>query len=195
MVFILCGAGCTTPIEPVVPEGELLLTVSDDANEREALGAVRIAQRDDGMQIALTIAELVAPGETDGFRAVVFFEPNQCRAFVDEAEIWPEGMEATYGLDGTQAAREIRRVRMTRAEDGTSDVELSLGAAETAGGLRPGDWAIAATAHAMGKLGVTCSVFGRPDEFGTRALEDDPLFVTEFCRTSISELGLRQLAP
>src|SRR5687768_10821444 len=63
IVVSVFAAGCTTEIEPVVPEGALLLTVSDDADEREALGAVRIAERDDGMQIALTIAELVAPGD------------------------------------------------------------------------------------------------------------------------------------
>src|SRR5690349_7719644 len=99
IVVAVCEAGCTTEVTPVVPDGDFLVTVSDDAPEtRDAFGALRLSEQPDGIQIALTLAELVWPGQPGGFRAVVFFTPDQCRGFLHEGEIWPDGMEATYGV-------------------------------------------------------------------------------------------------
>lgn len=195
-VLSLCAAaaGCAET-QTVVPEGEFVVTVSD-TEPRDAIGGLRVSETADGPQIALTFAEPVWPGERGGFRAVVFLSRGQCIGLLHELEVWVDGMDASYGAGEayTPLVRGIRRVRLRRLDDGRSDVELALGPAEaTDGSLEPADWPLSATAHALGRLGVTCSRLGAPDEFERRALEEDPHFDSEFCRAAADDLGLDAL--
>lgn len=186
-------------MEGLAPSETIHARVSD-GGDFSLRGGLQITQTEVEPRVQLSLTGVQRNGDLFHFGMTIVLSREEAIRLGRGEEIVPNSdFLVGYPVRGGGIARPVLGIRLTVLPGRIMDFDMRMGASIPLSGTPESLTPESATAQILGSVVLSCSVLGGtvvatgPGGMTVRGLVEDPMYSTEFCRSTIREFGLSSL--